>query len=368
MSGKFSIGAIAILIVGAVLAYGIMNMEKPVPKNPHGNDELAETSRQDHDDRKSQNKPVQRGKHGGWLFAERDFQVEVKIYEDGIPPQFRVYITSHEGEAISFKEISLNIVLKRLDRTDTIGFKPSGDYLLGDKVVAEPHSFDMIVNAKWKGKNFQWEISQIEGRAEFSPEAIKNAGLVFKKVRSAKLASTIRLPGEIGLNEEKLVHIVPRVNGVVTKVFKDLGDRVSAGEIIAILESQELADSKIGYLARSKQVDLARADLDRETLLFENTRKMLELLEKEEDLEVIDRQLNSRVIGKSRELLIPAYAKLRLAKSIHLQEKGLFEKGITAETDYLLAWEDYKSAEARYIALREKISYDGDWSSSRKEK
>lgn len=355
MSGKISIGPIAILIVGAVLAYGILNMEKPAPKNP-----------QRYDDHKGYGKTVQRGRHGGWLFAERDFQVEVKIYEDGIPPQFRVYITSHEGEAINFKEIDLNIVLKRLNRTDTIDFKPSGEYLLGDKIVTEPHSFDMIVNAKWKGQNFQWKLSQIEGRAEFSPEAIKNAGLVFKKVSSAKLASIIQLPGEIVLNEEKLVHIVPRVNGVVKKVFKDLGDRVSAGEIIAILESQELADSKVGYLARIKQVDLAKTDLGRETLIFENTRQMLELLENEEDLEVIDRQLNGRLIGKNRELLIPAYAKLRLAKSIHLQEKELFKKGITAESGYLLAWEDYKSTEARYIALREKISYDGEWSLRKK--
>ena len=351
MNGKISFGAIVILMLGALLAFGIINMEKP--KIQQGHD--------DHGKESTHEESVQRGKHGGWLFVEKDLQVEVKIYEDGIPPQFRVYTTSREGKVISFKEIDLNIVLKRLGRVDTIGFKSSGDYLLGDKVVAEPHSFDMIVNAKWKGKVFKWELSQIEGRAEFSPEAIKNAGLVFKKVGRAKIASTIRLPGEIGLNEEKVVHIVPRVDGVVKKVFKDLGDHVSTGEIIAILESQELADSKIGYLARSKQVDLARADLDRETLLFENTRQMLELLEKEEDLEVIDRQLKSRVIGKSRELLIPAYAKLRLAKSIHLQEKGLFDKGITAESEYLLAWEDYKSAEARYIALGEKISYDGEW-------
>ncbi len=356
MNGKISFGAIAILVIGGVLAWGILNMDKP----KHGLDEPGSSHAH------GKEPSVQRGKHGGWLFVEQDFQVEVKIFEDGIPPQFRIYITS--SEQVNLNEINLNIVLKRLDRTDTIGFKPSGDYLLGDQVVAEPHSFEMIVNAKWKGQNFQWKLSQIEGRADFSPEAIQNAGLVFKKAGSGKLVTTIRLPGEIGLNEEKVVHIVPRVDGVVKKVFKDLGDQVSRGEVIAILESRELADAKIDYLTNTKQADMARADLDRETQAFENTQRMLDLLEKDLDPEEIYRQLKDMVIGKNRELLIPASAKLRLAKSIHLREKGLLEKGISSESEYLVALEDYKSTEARYIALREKISYDGAWSLRQKKK
>ncbi|MBT3922071.1 MAG: HlyD family efflux transporter periplasmic adaptor subunit [Nitrospina sp.] len=358
MNGKVSFGAIAILVIGAVLGWGILNMEKLPTKQSPG----------EHGEEASQDESVPRGKHGGWLFVEKDFQVEVKIYEKGVPPQFRVYVMDAGGKPVNHNEVSLNIVLKRLDRVDTIGFKSSGEYLLGDKVVAEPHSFEMIVNAKLKGQDFKWELAQIEGRAEFSPETVKNAGLIFKKAGPAKLVTTIRLPGEIELNEEKVVHIVPRVDGVVKKVFKDLGDQVSTGEIIAILESRELAEMKINFLTASKKVDLALADFDRETRVFENTRSMLDLLEQDLDPEETYHQLKDLVIGQSRELLIPAHAKLRLAKSIHHREKGLLEKGISSESEYLLALQDYKSAEARYIALREKIAYDGEWSLRQKKK
>jgi membrane fusion protein, heavy metal efflux system len=369
MSGRISFGAIAILLVGAVLSWGILNIEKQSIQQEHGESSHDQQEGEEHHDEHSENESsVQKGKHGGWLFEEKDFQIEVKIFEQGIPPQFRVYITSVDGKPMDRKEFDLNIVLKRLDRVDSIGFKPLGDYLVGDMVVAEPHSFEMIINAKWKDQSYQWKHSQIEGRAEFKSEAVKSAGLVFKKIGPAKLVSTIRLPGEIGLNEEKVVHIVPRVDGVVKKVFKDLGDHVSTGEIIAILESRELADAKINYLAGTKQVDMAIADLDRETRVFENTQKMLDLLDQKLDLEEIYSQLKGRKIGKSRELLIPAYAKLRLAKSTHIREKGLLEKGITSESEYQLALEDYKSAEARYIALREKTVYDGEWSLRQKKK
>jgi membrane fusion protein, heavy metal efflux system len=367
MNGKISYGAGVILLIGAVAAWAILNMENASLKNPHGNDEGV-GEQVGNTKGKLSNTSDQRGKHGGWLFTEKGIQIEVKIFEQGVPPQFRVYPMSADGKPINLNEIVLNIVLKRLDRVDSIGFKPSGDYLLGDMVVAEPHSFEMVIKVKWQDQNFQWEYSQIEGRADLSLEAIQNAGLVFKNAGPAKLVSTERLPGEIGLNEKKVVHIVPRVGGVVKKVFKDLGDQVSTGEIIAILESRELADTKINYLTATKQADLARADFDRETRMFENTGRMLNLLEQEKDLEEVYSQLKDKVIGKSRETLIPAYAKLRLAKSIHLREKNLLEKGISSESEYLLAWKDYESAEARYIALREKISYDGEWSLRQKKK
>jgi len=95
---------------------------------------------------------------------------------------------------------------------------------------------------------------------------------------------------------------------------------------------------------------------------------MLDLLEQELDLEKVYRDLKDVQIGKSRELIIPAYAKLKLAKSVYLREKKLFKKGISSESEYLLAEENYKSAEAKYVALREKIAYDGPWTVRQKKR
>ena len=349
---------IVILVVGAVLALVILNMEtSSLKQGAHGPDAEPEKAGS-----------IPRGEHGGWLFSKNDLQVEVKIYEKGVPPQFRVYVTDSLGKNIALQEVSLNIHLHRLDRIDKINFKPSGDYLLGDKIVVEPHSFDVKITAQWKEQIYEWEFSQIEARAELSEEAIANAGITLATAGPAKLKRILRLTGEIGLNEERVVHIVPRLDGVVKKVFRDLGDRVMKGEVLAVLESRELADAKINYLGAVKNADLAKIDLKRESLLFENTSRMLDLLEQELDLEKVYPGLKELQLGKSRELLIPAYAKLKLTKSVYLREKNLFKKGISSESEYLVAEEDYKSAEARYIALREKIAYDGPWTVSKKKR
>jgi cobalt-zinc-cadmium efflux system membrane fusion protein len=358
---------IAILVVGAVLAFAILNMEAP-SKKQDSHDAPDSQGSHGSDSETVQANFLPRGKHGGWLFTKNDFQIEVKIFEQGVPPQFRVYSTDSNGKSIDPHEVDLTIQLDRLDRVDVIRFKPSGDYLLGDKIVVEPHSFDVTITAQWKGPIHEWKFSQIEARAEIHADAIANAGITMATAGPASLHSKLRLTGEIRLNEERVVHIVPRLDGVVKKVFKDLGDRVKKGELLAVLESRELADAKINYLGAIQNSELAKIDLERESLLYENTATMLDLLEQELDLEKVYMDLKNLQIGKSRELLIPAYAKLKLAKSVYLREKNLFKKGISSESEYLLAEEDFKSTQARYIALREKISYDGPWKVRQKQR
>ncbi len=77
------------------------------------------------------------------------------------------------------------------------------------------------------------------------------------------------LPGTIALNTDRLVHIVPRLPGVVREVRKHLGDAVRAGEVLAIIDSRELADAKAAYLATSERVSIAEITFAREKDLWE---------------------------------------------------------------------------------------------------
>ncbi len=384
MNGFFSRPVIAILIAGALIAGVIWTLEPRMSGESHSHshesgDSHADDSGYSHDGESGHDpadasghagdeKEVPRGPHGGWLFSSRGFQTEVTIYETGVPPQFRVYVSRASGEPIDPAEVLLKIELHRLGRTDVIGFQPAGDYLLGDQEVYEPHSFVAKVQAHWKGSTYDWEFSQIEARAEFTEASLRAAGIELDSAGPARLQDVLRLTGEIALNEEKVVHIVPRLDGVVKKVFKDMGDQVKKGELIAVLESRELADAKINYLAAVKQSELIQADLKREKLIYENTRQMLDLLEQKLEIDAIYARLKDLAIGENRERLLPAYARVQLARSVHQREKRLFDKGISSESEYLQALENVKSAEATYLALREKIAYDGDWGLRQKTK
>lgn len=83
-----------------------------------------------------------------------------------------------------------------------------------------------------------------------------------------KLQSYLALPGEVVLNADRRAQIVPRVPGVVRQIHKTLGDQVRAGEVIAVLESRDLADMKSAYLTARERVALAEATLRREEDLW----------------------------------------------------------------------------------------------------
>jgi cobalt-zinc-cadmium efflux system membrane fusion protein len=356
-----SLSIVIILAVGVVLAIMILKMDPPAVHEhdePPGHSEAEEQGHSESGETEAEERAEDRGPRGGRLFSKDDLKLEVTIYERNVPPQFRVYATNAEGKNIPLDQIQLNIDLQRLERVDTIGFRPSGEYLLGDKTVIEPHSFDIKIKAGYQGQRYQWEYSQIEARAEISKEAANNAGIETTKAGPGRIHQVVQLSGEIGLHEQHVAHVVPRLDAMVTRVHKDLGDPVKKGDILAILDSRELADVKSEYLTTVKQTEPVRVALERQTLINKNTQTMLDLLQKELDLDTLYEKINQLVLGESRAQIVPAYGRLIRAKAVFEREQSLYKKKISSKSEYLLAMEEYKSAEAKYIALREKIAYD----------
>ena len=66
-----------------------------------------------------------------------------------------------------------------------------------------------------------------------------------------------------------MVHIVSRIPGIVQEIRKNLGDPVRAGEVMAVIDSRELADAKATYLAARERFSLAETTLAREKDLWE---------------------------------------------------------------------------------------------------
>lgn len=227
----------------------------------HGGEEHS-----DHHDHDGSGK----GPHGGRLFAEGHFELEVVIFEEGVPPRFRVYCYE-EHKPIDPKEVSVSIELKRLgDRVTRFRFEPKGNLLHSDTVVEEPHSFDAKVIAEHEGKRHEWEFSQIEGRVELGPELAETVGIEVDTAGSQPIRSVLDLPGEVVLNADRVCHVVPRVSGVVSECRKNLGDPVKAGEVVAVIESRDLADAGSRYLVSFHREQLATINYERTKRLWKD--------------------------------------------------------------------------------------------------
>ena len=242
---------------------------------------------------------------------------------------------------------------------------------------------------------------------------MKKFGIEVATASAGKLPVDISLPGKVTVNEDRIAHVTPRVPGVVREVRKTLGDRVHAGEILAILDSPEMGESQVAYLgtkaalnvakanvnlAESKlqvaqaqhnvartQLEVAQTDYDlavtrvatAETTadvkraeakiaetdyqwgetVHNNTGELLKQLTKGATIDEITNAFKGKPIGENRKHLLQAYAELNFADAAYEREKTLREKGISSESDYLEAQKGYTVAKASFEATTEELAF-----------
>jgi membrane fusion protein, heavy metal efflux system len=105
-------------------------------------------------------------------------------------------------------------------------------------------------------------------KVKLTPAMLANAKLDVRTVGPGKVAVTLALPGEVGLNTERVAHVTPRVGGTVREVRKQLGDVVTKGDVLAVLDSRELAEMQREAAATKERLELAEANFARQEQLW----------------------------------------------------------------------------------------------------
>ena len=222
--------AIAIVLLGGLVLGTLILRSEPGP---------TDTGQADGDPANGSAETVVKGPHGGRLLTDGAFQVELSIFERGVPPEFRLRAWE-DGEPIPPGEVAARVRLRRLSgRIDEFRFRPESEFLVADAVVEEPHSFDVTVEATWSGRRHTWEYGSYDGRVEISAETAARSGVEVETAGPATLESRLRLNGLIVPNEDHLTHVLPRFPGIVKDARKRIGDRVAKGEVMAIVQSNQ---------------------------------------------------------------------------------------------------------------------------------
>jgi cobalt-zinc-cadmium efflux system membrane fusion protein len=113
-----------------------------------------------------------------------------------------------------------------------------------------------------------------EGHAEgkdkvkLTPAMLANAKIGIRTAAPGKVSVTLSLPGEVALNTERVAHVSPRVGGSVREVKRQLGDSVKKGDVLAILDSRELAEMQRDLAAAKERLDLAESNFKRQEQLW----------------------------------------------------------------------------------------------------
>jgi membrane fusion protein, heavy metal efflux system len=181
---------------------------------------------------------VVKGPHNGRLLADGPFAIELAIFETGVPPEYHAWPTLG-GKPVPLDQVDLKVQLNRLDKNEEFSFAPQKDYLRGDHVVTEPHSFVVKVIANYAGQTHEWTYESFEGRTTIASDIAEAAGIKTEVAGSAQLVQTLTLYGRIVPDPAHERQVSARYPGLIRSMNKKLGDRVAAGDALAQIESNE---------------------------------------------------------------------------------------------------------------------------------
>ena len=202
-----------------------------------------------------------------------------------------------------------------------------------------------------------------EGEDEHEEEVVltaaqlESAGVETAPLGGGVITTHLSLPAEVGLNEDTLVHVAPRVPGVAIDVRAFLGDDVAPEQTLAVLESSELGEAKIALLQAIQRRTVAEADLERQRTISNNTERLLALMNEEPSLDRLRSEASGLRIGEDKGRLVSAYARLHAAEANYERERTLQDQGLSTQADLLAAQEAYNSSLAEYMSVFEDVDF-----------
>jgi len=202
------------------------------------------------------------------------------------------------------------------------------------------------------GKNQGHKVVRLD------PEQLQTVELGTAVVMRGSLTAIIKLPAEVQWNADRLLHITPRVDGVVLSVEKSLGDRVREGDLLATLDSPEIGRARMDFLGDLNRLDLAELVFNRARMVYENTIKLLKILYTNPAPEEALARAGRLPSGENKNRLLTKYTIMRVNERSFHREKRLYERKVSSEVDYLVAKGAFETARADYLSTREEISFN----------
>lgn len=188
-------------------------------------------------------------------------------------------------------------------------------------------------------------------------EQLEQAGVEIRPLGGGMIATHVTLPAEVGLNMDTVVHVTPRVAGIVREVRGYMGDEVATGTVLAVIESPGLGEAKIACLQATQAKLVAEAALERQRTISENTARLLAILRGQPTLESLRAASSALRIGENKARLLSAYARMKAAEANDARERELHAKNLSTESDLLAVREEYHSSMADYFAAFEEIEF-----------
>lgn len=200
--------------------------------------------------------------------------------------------------------------------------------------------------------------STVVDTIEFPRDMWASAGIQVQPATRAALNEVIELTGKIALNEDRLAHIFPLVEGRVEDVKVQFGQHVKKGDLLVVVQSKEVGQGMLQLYQDRLKLEFAELKHQWTKEISSNTLSLIEMLRAGQAVDQIETSLKDHILGDYRERLMTAYV-ANLKAEGHLKRLSpLSDSGAVPARQLLEAESDLNATRATLQALLEQTSQD----------
>ncbi|MEW4568985.1 efflux RND transporter periplasmic adaptor subunit [Tautonia sp. JC769] len=196
------------------------------------------------------------------------------------------------------------------------------------------------------------------GLLAISSDRQRVLGIMTTEVKAGPVTQVFNAPGQIIPDEAQHAYITPRAPGVVRDVLVQIGQQVEEGELLAQIDSQEVADARLNLINALQQLEVARARLNWRETTYTNAIAMLEALKQGMPPEEIQEQFADRPVGRTREELLRAYSQYHLSGYEENLYENLRDKDAVAPARYRVEQAEFGVDRAIYRGLMDRLAFE----------
>jgi len=218
----------------------------------------------------------------------------------------------------------------------------------GDQIPAAPFPNAASVAALTSGTKDVVTLSA-------TSQAAAEIGLATVEMRP--LRDHITVPGRLDYDARCRLDYASPVDGIVSKVFVDVRQKVAKGDSLAEVSSPEVGSARDDVRKREDIREIEKKAAAWTLTIAENVNDLLTMLASHPPLEKVEPQFAKRILGAYREKILSGYSRLRYVEKVNTSTQQLSEGGVLSGRIIEERISNLEVAKANFIAACEEAKF-----------
>lgn len=186
---------------------------------------------------------------------------------------------------------------------------------------------------------------------EIDPNSLELAEFGFEKVVPKPLMKTLTLYGQVEANPEAVVNLNSRVTGRVLELHAHVGQTVRRGQVLAVLDSEEIHRAEVNYAQARRKLEFAKAELERRRRLARlgvYANPVLEEARARKTQAEVELKTAESELRSAQQAVRQAQAELQRAQNTLQYTESQFTRAQKLLSAQLISQQEYESFQAQY--------------------